>query len=202
MIYKEVSRDVTVDVVKSFDLNDKIYNVHETYVNNELKNQYFMYGKHNGYNPKNMLFKYYGGEIDYLQFVLDYWSGKVTLEPVLVKDLYTFSDFDNLYCNRMMFDGNCFRLTELDPLPIYKPFECWSNYFDIHALAKALESDVKAKNIKIQENCRQNYSISGVETLHFLYLLDVNEIKQFDKLFCKQEAKLKLIGYNGFEVKK
>lgn len=147
-----------------------------------LVDQWFRPKKHfhNGYNREHMCFVYYGRKIDPVADYNRLYNDK--LKTVIIKNIESFSDFDNLYCNWLSMDGNIYSITSADPLPTIKLLELWGSYYDLEKAKKHLETISNVVNIELKNNISQNWVISGYQTLYIKYITDLRIIKNTVKM--------------------
>lgn len=170
---------------------------HEKYTNHKLTTQYFTTKTvfHKAYQAKDLKFVYYPkADIDKLvELARDYRSPK----HKFIKDLKTFSNFNELYCLWNTIDGNLYIITEENPVSIYIQYYLWASKYDLEKVEKHLKSMKDVKNINFKEDIPQNWEISGGQILHFEYKTP-SKILAISRVFNRNLEALNHIGLNQF----
>lgn len=177
----------------------------EEYKNDRLRHQCFRPEKpfHFGYESKNMVFYYFGGDIEPLALQKAYRDGK-PLKEKLIRNLETFNDFNNLYCPWFGMDGQLYRITEKYALPTKEKIEVWGIAYDLKKVKEHLESVKEVSDIYIHDNCCANYELSGKQTLYFDYLPSRKMIKKLSEMdfFDKNYFIINKLKLNKFKYKR
>lgn len=176
----------------------------ETYEDKKLTRQTFktMELVHNGYEPDNMLFAFYG-DASVTDIISAFHRGDYDAmpEPVLIENLETFDEFEKLYCMWLHMDGNMYVITEPDPLPSLRRLDIGSKQYDLKKCKELLLKNKNVFDIKIAENCYPNWDICGRQSLHFSFQADREMTKKINKEDCfeRDQIIIKHIGLDEFK---
>jgi hypothetical protein len=156
---------------------------YETYTNNVLTSQKFKIKSivHNGFEPKNMYFQYFGEDFSIIDEKIKHYNGDYNsmAEVKFILNLEEFESFDKLYCLWFDMDGNAYKLTNKDPLKNIFTFNLWGSDYDLHKCKQSLLKIKDVSNIRIEKNIPVNYEISGYYILYFSIELSPNKINKY-----------------------